>query len=218
MGSGSGMKNPLASIHWSFSLKVRDDWGFQVNPLCRHDITSLFPPSGNEGYVCNRDVTCAHQSLSLFWISCDCFGTFMQLIIRVLSLRSRVIHGFVTEPWYSRHVRVSCELGSLVRRRLMYALCPVLSCPALHCLALSCLALSSLFFPLRGCFCLIYFLLLIKSPFPSAIGSLLSSIHPNPDTDCVHLPAVSYVTSCYCHFAQNVLYSYLCHSLTPQNI
>ncbi len=149
MGSGSGMKNPLASIHWSFSLKVRDDWGFQVNPLCRHDITSLFPPSGNEGYVCNRDVTCAHQSLSLFWISCDCFGTFMQLIIRVLSLRSRVIHGFVTEPWYSRHVRVSCELGSLVRRRLMYALCPVLSCPVLPCIALPCLALPCLacFFP-----------------------------------------------------------------------
>ncbi len=106
MGSGSSMRNPLASIHWSFSLKVRDDWGFQVNPLCRHDIT---PPSGNEGYVCNQDITCAHQSLSFFWISCDCFGTFMQLIVRVLSLRSRVIHGFVTEPWYSRHVWVLCE-------------------------------------------------------------------------------------------------------------
>ncbi len=44
-GSGSGMQNPLAI-----------DRGFQVNPLCRHDITSPFPPSGNEGYVCNRDV------------------------------------------------------------------------------------------------------------------------------------------------------------------
>ncbi len=31
------------------------------------------------------------------------------IIVRVLSLRSSVIHGFVTEPWYSRHVRVSCE-------------------------------------------------------------------------------------------------------------
>ncbi len=29
--------------------------------------------------------------------------------VRVLSLQSSVIHGFVTEPWYSRHVRVSCE-------------------------------------------------------------------------------------------------------------
>ncbi len=54
-GSGSGMQIPLANIHWRFLL-VRDDWGFQVNPLCRHDITSPFPPSGNEGYVRNRDV------------------------------------------------------------------------------------------------------------------------------------------------------------------
>ncbi len=29
--------------------------------------------------------------------------------VRVLSLRSSVIHGFVTEPWFSRYVRVSCE-------------------------------------------------------------------------------------------------------------
>ncbi len=32
--------------------------------------------------------------------------THYALIVRVLSLRSSVIHGFVTEPWYSRHVRV----------------------------------------------------------------------------------------------------------------
>ncbi len=50
------MQIPLANIHWCFLL-VRDDWGFQVNPLCRHDITSPFPPSGNEGYVRNRDVS-----------------------------------------------------------------------------------------------------------------------------------------------------------------
>ncbi len=50
------MQNPLANIHWRFLL-VRDDWGFQVNPLCRHDITSPFPPSENEGYVRNRDVS-----------------------------------------------------------------------------------------------------------------------------------------------------------------
>ncbi len=50
--------NSTSQFHWRFLL-VRDDWGFQVNPLCRHDITSPFPPSGNEGYVRNRDVT--HQ-------------------------------------------------------------------------------------------------------------------------------------------------------------
>ncbi len=49
--------NSTSQFHWCFLL-VRDDWGFQVNPLCRHDITSPFPPSGNEGYVRNRDVPC----------------------------------------------------------------------------------------------------------------------------------------------------------------
>ncbi len=29
------MQIPLANIHWHFLL-VRDDWGFQVNPLCHH--------------------------------------------------------------------------------------------------------------------------------------------------------------------------------------
>ncbi len=59
------MQIPLANIHWRFLL-VRDDWGFQVNPLCRHDITSPFPPSGN-GYVRNRDVNLAKSDhLKLF--------------------------------------------------------------------------------------------------------------------------------------------------------
>ncbi len=45
-----------SQFHWRFLL-VRDVRGFQVNPLCRHDITSPFPPSGNGGYVRNLDVT-----------------------------------------------------------------------------------------------------------------------------------------------------------------
>ncbi len=32
--------------------------------------------------------------------------SFSLFVVRVLSLRSSVIHGFVTEPWYSHHVRV----------------------------------------------------------------------------------------------------------------
>ncbi len=56
------MQIPLANIHWRFLL-VRDDLGFQVNPLCRHDITSPFPPSGNEGYVRNRDVMYINRNL-----------------------------------------------------------------------------------------------------------------------------------------------------------
>ncbi len=37
-------------------------------------------------------------------------------------------------------------------------------------------------------------------------------------TDYVHLSAVSYIISYYCHVAQNVLYSSPCYSLTPQNL
>ncbi len=44
-----------SQFHWRFLL-VRDVRGFQVNPLCRHDITSPFAPSGNGGYVRNLDV------------------------------------------------------------------------------------------------------------------------------------------------------------------
>ncbi len=43
-----------SQFHWRFLL-VRDVRGFQVNPLCRHDITSPFPPSGNGGYVRNLE-------------------------------------------------------------------------------------------------------------------------------------------------------------------
>ncbi len=49
------MQNPLANFIGVFSL-VRNVRGFQVNPLCRHDITSPFPPLGNGGYVRNLDV------------------------------------------------------------------------------------------------------------------------------------------------------------------
>ncbi len=43
------MQIPLANIHWRFLL-VRDDWGFQVNPLCRHDITRSDRQIGNVTY------------------------------------------------------------------------------------------------------------------------------------------------------------------------
>ncbi len=49
-----------SQFHWRFLL-VRDVRGFQVNPLCRHDITSPFPPSGNGGYVRNLDVVWGHS-------------------------------------------------------------------------------------------------------------------------------------------------------------
>ncbi len=61
------MQNPLANFIGVFSL-VRDVRGFQVNPLCRHDITSPFPPSGNRGYVHNLDVT---LTVSLYFLNTD---------------------------------------------------------------------------------------------------------------------------------------------------
>ncbi len=51
-----------SQFHWRFLL-VRDVRGFQVNPLCRHDITSPLPPSGNGGYVRNLDDSGAHSKL-----------------------------------------------------------------------------------------------------------------------------------------------------------
>ncbi len=62
-GEGLRYANSTSQYSLAFSL-YRDDWGFQVNPLCRHDITSPFPPSGNEGYVRNRDVHLSKISLN----------------------------------------------------------------------------------------------------------------------------------------------------------
>ncbi len=38
---GEWLRHAKSTSQYSlaFSLKVRDDWGFQVNPLCHHDIT-----------------------------------------------------------------------------------------------------------------------------------------------------------------------------------
>ncbi len=42
--------------------------------------------------------------------------------VRVLSLRSSIIHGFVTEPWYSRHVLFSHERTTFERARAVRSL------------------------------------------------------------------------------------------------
>ncbi len=51
------MQIPLANIHWRFLL-VRDDWGFQVNPLCRHDITRSDRQIGNPDFntICDSEL------------------------------------------------------------------------------------------------------------------------------------------------------------------
>ncbi len=45
-----GVAQVCKKISLAFFLKVRDDWGFQVNPLCRHDITRSDRQIGNLGF------------------------------------------------------------------------------------------------------------------------------------------------------------------------
>ncbi len=75
-----------SQFHWRFLL-VRDVRGFQVNPLCCHDITSPFPPSGNGGYVRNLDVSCACAKsflllllFCLFLYKCHFRGSIIRII------------------------------------------------------------------------------------------------------------------------------------------
>ncbi len=60
-GSGSGMQNPLANFIGVFSL-VRDVRGFQVNPLCRHDITRSDRQIGNCCFSNTYWFICSHAS------------------------------------------------------------------------------------------------------------------------------------------------------------
>ncbi len=50
------------------------------------------------------------------------------VFVRVLSLRSSVIHGFVTEPWHSLHVLFLCEcaVSSVLEPRTLLSACLVL--------------------------------------------------------------------------------------------
>ncbi len=66
-GSGSGIQNPLANIHWHFLLKSEMIGAPTWTPKFHHDISSLFPPSENEGYICNRDVVFMENPTSMLW-------------------------------------------------------------------------------------------------------------------------------------------------------
>ncbi len=55
-------------VHHIFRFSLRSRTGIRplsgvVQQPWRRDVTSLFPPSGNEGYICNRDVP--YQSVTL---------------------------------------------------------------------------------------------------------------------------------------------------------
>ncbi len=128
----------------------------------------------------------------LFWIYFK--------VVRVLSLRSSVIHGFVTEPWYSRHVLFSCERAALSSAYLVscwsvvfgsrhsclefrffvgvwtlalhfLSLCDcALSCPRVFC----CVAHSSCFYRLRA---FMLYLVLCGTQLVYFIGCMLSCCH-----------------------------------------
>ncbi len=89
-GEGLRYANSTSQYSLAFSL-YRDDWGFQVNPLCRHDITSPFPPSGNEGYVRNRDVLVFlfHSVILLDNSSCSSLKHNHHLINHIIIYRER---------------------------------------------------------------------------------------------------------------------------------
>ncbi|KAI2655537.1 ORF V: Enzymatic polyprotein [Labeo rohita] len=56
-GEWLGMQNPLTKFSLAFSSLFRGDWPPKGDPkYVSYDVTSPFPPSGNEGYRCNRDV------------------------------------------------------------------------------------------------------------------------------------------------------------------
>ncbi len=84
-----------SQFNWRFLL-VRDVRGFQVNPLCHHDITSPFPPSGNGGYVRNLDVLSCNvhcennKGLKNYFLNKKCNCITIQLILTTYT----VIHYF----------------------------------------------------------------------------------------------------------------------------
>ncbi len=86
--------------------------------------------------------------------------------------------GFVAICWFAGLRLVLCPVLSLV---LVCALsCPVLSCPVLSCLVLPA---CQFVFPLRGCFCLFYLLLIIKIQFSSCNWVL--ALFPSTKSDSI---------------------------------
>ncbi len=111
-GEGLRYANSTSQCSLAFSL-YRDDWGFQVNPLCRHDITSPFPPSGNEGYVRNRDVS---YSLKITLVLCFWFIN-----------KNKLLH------WSHEHVCTKWKALSLVFSNFCTSLYVGLICVCEHC-------------------------------------------------------------------------------------
>ncbi len=65
-GVGCAWRNTNANSHWLVLLTLEGNLALSEIPLVSHtDVESKFPPSGNEGYIGNRDVRvrgCCHIS------------------------------------------------------------------------------------------------------------------------------------------------------------
>ncbi len=100
-----------SQFHWRFLL-VRDVRGFQVNPLCRHDITSPFPPSGNGGYVRNLDVPRRNEALcpvdALWNVSIVSGSEYHVLSVKIMGETSPPVLGHLRErPWRPPHFELN---------------------------------------------------------------------------------------------------------------
>ncbi len=76
-------------------------WAIPYTVLLLRSCVSLADSNSEKAWSTWKSFVSAVQPLIFF------FFFFVHVhVVRVLSLRSSVIHGFVTEPWYSHHVRV----------------------------------------------------------------------------------------------------------------
>ncbi len=59
-----------SQFHWCFLL-VRDVWGFQVNPLCRHDITRSDRQIGNLKLLLNEIIQIENKNYLIIGLICE---------------------------------------------------------------------------------------------------------------------------------------------------
>ncbi len=118
---------------------------------------------------------------------------FQHVVVRVLSLRSSVIHGFVTETWYSHHTPIMSCFHVSVRLRVCTWL--------VICLLAMCL-----------CFCFVWARGFCPS-FLCAMCSLVICLDPTHLVTCllIHFPQLlSLVTLPICSLYNLLVFAVLC--------
>ncbi len=65
------MQSSHTNCHWLVLLTLEGDWALWRDPSTSviADVTSPFPPSWNESYICNRDVWMRVSSSKIFSVS-----------------------------------------------------------------------------------------------------------------------------------------------------